>query len=96
MKKYWLEIILILAIVSLFCGMSCADEFDSAIMISCAKHGELAENKVATLIVDGEEHYICLKCVNDILTCLMELYENNQEEIDSIIKEAIIQMKGSE
>lgn len=100
MKKYWLEILIILAIVFvvvyMFSVSADAEEIDSTYIIHCTKHGSLTEDEIATLILAGEEYYICLKCANNILTCLLELYENNQEEIDSFVKEAIIEMKRIE
>ncbi len=49
--------------------------------INCAEHGNLEETEIATLIIMGSENYICLHCV-------MELWKNNQSEINKIIRKA--------
>ena len=81
MKKYWLEIILILAIVAMLCLTCCnssADEFDSAIMITCPEHGELTEDEVMTLIILGSENYFCMFCAG-------RFWKNNKAEIRRVI-----------
>lgn len=78
-KKYWLEIILILAISLLLCGIVCAEEIDSAIYMLCPEHGELTENEVLTLVVLGSENYICLHCA-------ARLWKNNREEVNKMIE----------
>lgn len=82
MKKYWLEIILILviiAVICLTCSDSSADEFDSPYIINCLEHGELmTENEVMTLIVLGREIHLCMFCAG-------RFWENNKAEVNRMI-----------